>query len=387
MDDLTDDHYADVDDTVNPDNVDTENINENVAADDAATTVPDAGLGTASGSGAGLRTAPETVRPESTTQHSNPETEKRKDREEVLKLFKTQGKVTKSRTSIEFRTHCNIDPENPDTVPDEIKSEDEIEENTLALDRDLLDPVLENVKVVTLGVHFSNLEPSHEAIDKDPIPNPREIQGYTGITDQNQVDGICQYIQALNYHKRKIYLHASELKKEIKSGDFNNSPYDYLKVLLGQAENSKFYLDRIHEKLRDLFPLTGGQKTSRTRGNNNLEENIVYLKKATELAMILEIEDARERANRAQQDLNETQAQLDAARHDPNIGQTRPNVQATPPPQTSAQSNPTMSTPSGVNIGPTGQQPTGANFNPSGSTRGFTFGVGGASRTGPGDFS
>ena len=60
--DITDDQYADVNDTINPGNIFTENITGNVAADDAATTVPDADLKATSVSGAGLGTAPETVR-------------------------------------------------------------------------------------------------------------------------------------------------------------------------------------------------------------------------------------------------------------------------------------------------------------------------------------
>ena len=89
-----------------------------------------------------------------------------------------------------------------------------------------------------------------------------------------------------------------------------------------------------------MFPLQGGQKTSRTRGNNNLADNIVFLRRATDLALQLEIEQAKDQALRAQQDLNATHAQLDAMRNDPNLGAGDPNVHIAPPaqPQTLTQS-------------------------------------------------
>ena len=118
--DITDDQYTDVNETINPGNVVTENITENVAANEAATTVPDADLRAASGSGAGLGTAPETVRGNRATQPFNPESEKRKGREDILNLIANQGNDARSRTSVEFYAHRNIDPEDPDTVPDEV---------------------------------------------------------------------------------------------------------------------------------------------------------------------------------------------------------------------------------------------------------------------------
>ena len=115
----------------------------------------------------------------------------------------------------------SINLEDPSTVPDEVRSEDENEDNALALDKDLLDPeFIPNKVVVTLGAHYPGHEPSLDGIDKDPVPNPRQIAEHTGIVDPNQVDGILQYYQALSYHKRKIYLHASNLKKEIKAREY-----------------------------------------------------------------------------------------------------------------------------------------------------------------------
>ena len=120
----TNDQYDNVNETINHDKVNTEEtvVNTgNVAADDAATAAPDAGLGTASGSGTGLGTAPEaTARVNPATQHFNPESEKQKGREDVLNLFAKKGNAAKSQTSIEFHAHVDIDPEDPDTVPDEV---------------------------------------------------------------------------------------------------------------------------------------------------------------------------------------------------------------------------------------------------------------------------
>ena len=59
---VNDNQYVDVNETINQDNVATGDVAGNVAADDAATTVPDADLKATSVSGAGLGTAPETVR-------------------------------------------------------------------------------------------------------------------------------------------------------------------------------------------------------------------------------------------------------------------------------------------------------------------------------------
>ena len=241
-------------------------------------------------------------------------------------------------------------------------------------------------EVVTLGAHYPDREPTPDAISKDPVPNPRQVQEHTGIVDPMQIDGILQYYEALSYHKRKIYLHASDLKKEIKARAFQNSPHDYLKRLLERTENSKFYLDRIHEKLSNLAPFQPGQKTSKIRGNRNLEENILFLKRATDLALQFDIEQARDQANRALQDLNATQAQLDAMRNDPNLGTGRPNVPPVPPaqPQVPIQPNLTTSTPTRSGVGSSGQLPANAAFEPSGANQGFSFGAGGTG-TGPGN--
>ena len=129
------------------------------------------------------------------------------------------------------------------------------------------------------------------------------------------------------------------------------------------------------------------RKPVKRGGNNNLEENIVFVRRATDLALQLEIEQARDQALRAQKDLDATQAQLDAMRNNPNLGAGGPNVHTVPPaqPQTSTQSNPAMSTPARVGVGPSDQQLANANFNPSGTAQNFSFGAGGATRTGPGN--
>ena len=378
-----DDQYDDVNETINHENVVTEPVVvENVAVGDAA-----ANDVAAAGDVADLGAAADTagVNPPVQPPPVNPiviEQEKQQGRDDLLNLVH-QENAARFRSSTEFHAHIGIDPEDPSTVPDEVLSEDDNEDNSLALDENLLDPEKDlNKEVVTLGAHYPGMEPSQEALDKDPVLNPREVEGYTGIVDKAQIDGILQYYQALSHHKRKIYLHASELKKEIKARAFQTAPHYFLKELLERAENSKFYLDRIHEKLNNLFPLRGGQKTSKTRSNNNLEENIVFLKRATALALQLEVEEARDQALRAQQDLNDTQAQLNAMRTAPNLGKGKPNVHPIPPAQPQ---KPATSTPTRFGVNPPGHQPAGANFNPSGSAQGFSFGAGGASRTGPGN--
>ena len=135
-----------------------------------------------------------------------------------------------------------------------------------------------------------------------------------GNTKPNKIDGILQYYQALSYHKRKTYLHASLLKKDIKAVTFQNMTYSHLKQLLERAENLKFYLDRIHEKLSNFCTFSPGQSKSRTCGNSNLETGIVFLEKATDLALYPEVEPAETEAARAQQNLDATLAQIDAWR-------------------------------------------------------------------------
>ena len=217
--------------------------------------------------------------------------EKQKGRDDLITLV-VRGGATQFQSTAEFQAQENIDPEDPDTIPDDVLSEDENYDNLLALDPDLEDPEMSDRPIVTLGAQYPGKEPSLDAIAKDPEPNPRDVEERTGIQDRNEIDGIIQYCQALNYHKRKIYLHSALLKKDLKSTSLQNMSYTQLKQLLERAEHSKFYLDRIHEKLTRLCPFTPGQSTSRTCANKNLESNIVTLRKAAELRLCREVERA-----------------------------------------------------------------------------------------------
>ena len=71
-------------------------------------------------------------------------------------------------------------------------------------------------------------------------------------------------LTASEHCKRNIYLHSTLLKKDLKSTSLQNMSYTQLKQLLERAENSKFYLDRIHEKLTHLSSFTSGQNKSKT---------------------------------------------------------------------------------------------------------------------------
>ena len=226
---------------------------------------------------------------------------------------KAYGKDRPFQTNSEFVAQQNIDPEDPDTVPDEVLSEDENPDNLISLDPDLLDPAaVDGKEVVTLGAEFPELEPSQKDLDKDPVLDPNVVTATKGITDPAALEGYLQYHRALSFHKRKIYLHASVLKKAIKAEEYRDYSYKDIELLLERAENSKFYLDQIHVKLENLYKVLPGQKTSQTCANRNLSESIVFLKKATKLALENEIGFQRAQAIRAQEDLDATQAQLDA---------------------------------------------------------------------------
>ena len=306
-----------------------------------------------------------------TAQHkADFEAEQDKARKDLLERFREQayGKDRPFQTKSEFMAQRNIDPEDPDTVPDEVLSEDENPDNLLFLDPDLLDPAtIEDKEIVTLGAEFPELEPSRKDLEKDPIPDPNEVTETKGITDPAELEGYLQYHQAISFHKRKIYLHASVLKKEIKNEGYQNLSYKDLEVLLERAENSKFYLDQIHVKLENLYEVLPGQKTSRTRANRNLSESIVFLKKAIKLALENEIGFQRAQAIRAQEDLDATQAQLDAIRVNPKP-QTKPEPRTTSTPTGAGTTKPDF-----VQSGPQGFQP---------GPQGFHFGAG-ATRPGP----
>ena len=306
--------------------------------------------------------------------------EKQKDRDDLIGLVR--GGATQFQSTAEFQAQENIDPEDPDTIPDDVLSEDENYDNLLALDPDLEDPEMSDGLIVTLGAQYPGKEPSLDAIAKDPEPNPRDVEERTGIQDRNEIDGIIQYCQALNYHKRKIYLHSALLKKDLKSTSLQNMSYTQLKQLLERAEHSKFYLDRIHEKLTRLCSFTPGQSTSRTCANKNLESNIITLRKAVELSLCREIERAERDAIRAQQDLNATLAQVDAAKIGSSTAANEPSAHTAPQPQVN---NQTTSTPSRPTVVPPGLQPGGqSNSNPAGFQN-YSFGIGDPSRSGPGN--
>ena len=270
----------------------------------------------------------------------DPEVEKEKD---LLKRLheKAYGKDSPFETTSQFKAQQNIDPEDPDTVPDEVLSEDENPDTLLSFDKDLLDPeTIEDKEVVTLGAAFPDLKLSIKDLDKDPVLDPKKVTERTGITDPRELDVYLQYHQALCFHKRKIYLHASVLKKDIKAEEYQNHSYQELQLLLDRAENSKFYLDQIHLKLSNLYEVLPGQKTSQTCSNINLTDSITFLKKAVKRNLENEIGFQRAQALKAQEDLDATQAQLDAIRANPNPGTERPQAGAVPQtnPQVSAQS-------------------------------------------------
>ena len=187
-DNLThDDQYADVEETINQGS-----LAGDVTAGDVAAVSLGAGLQTATNTGATPDVDQFVV-----------EAEKQKGQADVLNL--DQGKAAQIQASTEFAVYENIDPENPSTVPDKIWSKDENEDDLLALNPDLFDPEsIPGKTVVTLGAYFPGYEPTQDALDKDPIPNPRDVERLTGITDPAEVDGILQYCQALSYHKRKL---------------------------------------------------------------------------------------------------------------------------------------------------------------------------------------
>ena len=230
----------------------------------------------------------------------DPEVEKEKD---LLKRLheKAYGKDSPFETTSQFKAQQNIDPEDPDTVPDEVLSEDENPDTLLSFDKDLLDPeTIEDKEVVTLGAAFPDLIPSIKDLDKDPVLDPKKVTERTGITDPRELDVYLQYHQALCFHKRKIYLHASVLKKDIKAEEYQNHSYQELQLLLDRAENSKFYLDQIHLKLSNLYEVLPGQKTSQTCGNINLTDSITFLKKAVKRNLENKIGFQRAQALKAQ---------------------------------------------------------------------------------------
>ena len=153
-------------------------------------------------------------------QKPDPEAEQDKDRKDLLKHLheKAYGKDHPFQTKSELIAQQNMDPEDPDTVPDEVLSEDENPDNLISLDPDLLDPAaVDGKEVVTLGAEFPKLEPSPKDLEKDPVLDPNVVTATKGITGPAALEGYLQYHRALSFHKRKIYLHASFLKKEIKN--------------------------------------------------------------------------------------------------------------------------------------------------------------------------
>ena len=313
----------------------------------------------------------------------DPEVEKEKD---LLKRLyeKAYSKDSPFETTSQFKAQQNIDPEDPDTVPDEVLSEDENPDTLLSFDKDLLDPeTIEDKEVVTLGAAFPDLKPSIKVLDKDPVLDPKKVTERMGITDPRVLDGYLQYHQALCFHKRKIYLHASVLKKDIKAEEYQNHSYQELQLLLDRAENSKFYLDQIHLKLSNLYEVLPGQKTSQTCGDINLTDSIIFLKKAVKRNLENEIGFQRAQALKAQEDLDVIRAQLDAIRANPNPGTERPQAGTVPQaePQVSAQPNLATSTPTRTDV-PRSDHQSGTNsFVPPGA-QGFSFGAG-TTRTGP----
>ena len=150
-----------------------------------------------------------------TAQHkADFEAEQDKARKDLLDRLHEQayGKNPPHQTKSEFKAQQNIDPEDPDTVPDEVLSEDENPDDLLLLDPDLLDPAtVEGKEIVTLGATYPELEPSIKDLEKDPVPDPKEVTATKGITDPDALDGYLQYHQALSFHKRKIYRGTSSL--------------------------------------------------------------------------------------------------------------------------------------------------------------------------------
>ena len=146
--------------------------------------------------------ADETVQPK-----PDSEAEQEKDRRALLKrVQEAYGKTMPSQTTSEFMAQQNIDPENPDTVPDKVLSDDENPDSLLFLDPDLLDPAtIEDKIVVTLGATYPELEPSKKDLEKDPVLDPDEVTATKGIIDPKELEGYLQYHQALSFHKRKIY--------------------------------------------------------------------------------------------------------------------------------------------------------------------------------------
>jgi hypothetical protein len=100
--------------------------------------------------------------------------EKQKGRDDLITLV-VKGSATQFQSSTEFQAQENIDPEDPDTIPDDVLSEDENYDNLLALDPDLEDPEMSDGLIVTLGAQYPGKEPSLDAIAKDPEPNPRDV--------------------------------------------------------------------------------------------------------------------------------------------------------------------------------------------------------------------
>ena len=301
-------------------------------------------------------------------QKPDSEAEQDKDRKALLKRLheKAYGKDQPFQTKSEFIAQQNIDPEDPDTVPDEVLSEDENPDNLISLDPDLLDPAaVDGKEVVTLGAEFPDLEPSQKDLDKDPVLDPDEVTATKGIIGLAALEGYLQYHRALSFHKRKIYLHASVLKKEIKAEEYRDLSYKDLELLLERAENSKFYLDQIHVKLANLYKVLPGQKTSQTCANRNLSESIVFLKKAMKKALENEIGFQRAQAIKAQEDLDATQAQLDAIRANPRTERPPAGTVPKPEPQTNPKAT---STPTGKSANEPGSVPPG--------DQGFTFGAG-----------
>ena len=168
----------------------------------------------------------------------NLDAQQEKDRQNLLKHLheKAYGKDRPFQTNSEFVAQQNIDPEDPDTVPDEVLSEDENPDNLISLDQDLLDPAaVDGKKVVTLGAEFPELEPSQKDLNKDPVLDPNVVTATKGITDPAALEGYLQYHRALSFHKRKIYLHASLLKREIKNEGYRIAVRESreLKILFG----------------------------------------------------------------------------------------------------------------------------------------------------------